>query len=301
MKNHPLKKRRRMGFNVKSFFLLIVFAALSPTFLFGSEWRNLDDEHRLGGRKCSSDYLVGKVVLVCSWSLADKNLDAKLTRMQELWESFKSKNFVLLGSCRLESESEREKAKKKIKSLNLTFPQYESVTNESLPPVEVRPEMSVMDAFGELVYSGNSDRRASELFIERISYYDTPINKEELKSVFDFEFNEKPARALIRFAAVKKDKIFSKDKELINELEKKADELKKIKNIQELVSLVTVSLKHKDCSYKNKTELSRASGNIESAIKKYSYLKNSDNKEVAREAKGALADLKWALVRVKKR
>lgn len=263
-------------------------------------WANLDDAHRIGGRKCSADYLVGKVVMVCEWSADEEGVDAKLSRMEELWTSFKTKNFVLIGSFRGDVDS-REDAKRRIDALSISFPVYAKAGFSKVDSSARNVEMYVVDALGNLSYMGKSDRRASEVFIEKISGYDTPIDPERLKRFFDFEVKELPGHAMIRYAMFKKDKKLSKNKELAAHFEEKVAQLKKLSDIKNLTELVAASRKYKDYRPKNRMALKRMPGNIEAVIKKHEGLKESENAIVAREAKCAIADLLWALAGAKKK
>ena len=57
----------------------------------GVGWRNVDEANHLGGRMASEGYLQGKVVMVCKKG-------GLATRLEDIWKSFKTKQFVLLGS-----------------------------------------------------------------------------------------------------------------------------------------------------------------------------------------------------------
>lgn len=278
----------------------VLAASVMTAFPARAGWVNLDDAHRIGGRKCSADYLVGKVVMVCRWTADEEGVDAKLARMEELWTSFKTKNFVLVGSFGGDDDA-RGKAKDKIRKLSLTFPVYAQAGLDNIVSSGRAVEMYVVDALGAISYMGKSDRRASEVFIEKISGYDTPIDPVLLKKFFDFEAKELPGRAMIRYAMFKKDKKLSKNKELAKHFEEKYKELRKIDGIRDLTALVTASRKYKDHVPKNKMARNRLPGRIEAVIKKYGNLKDNENPVVAREAKGALADLMWALAGAKKK
>ena len=79
---------------------LLVFAATlaSVVSLHASvAWRNIDADHHLAGRKASEGYLQGKVVLVDRWGLGCPPCRKLLPRVEEIWRSFRSKPFVVLG------------------------------------------------------------------------------------------------------------------------------------------------------------------------------------------------------------
>ena len=61
------------------------------------EWKNVDADHYLGGRKASEGYLQGKVVLVDRWGAHCPPCRALLPRVEKLWQSFKTKPLVVLG------------------------------------------------------------------------------------------------------------------------------------------------------------------------------------------------------------
>ncbi len=285
---------------MKTFAAMLHAAILFAAFPASAHWVNLDDAHRVAGRKCSADYLVGKVVMVCRWRIGEEGLDAKLARMEELWTSFKMKNFVMLGSYAGEDDS-LEKAREKARALRVSFPVYAGAGLDMIVSSARDAEMYVVDALGAVSYIGGSDRRASEIFIERISMYDAPIEGEMLKKFFDFEVKELPGHAMIRYAMFKKDKKLSKNKDLAKHFEEKYKELKKTQGIKDLTALVAASRKYKDYAPKNTMARNRLPGQIEDVIKKYENLKGSENPVVAREAKGALADLAWALAGAKKK
>ena len=71
-------------------------------------WTGVDKDDYLGGRKVSAGYLQGKVVLVNKWG-ADAESRGRLSRLEQVWSSFKSKQFVLLGSyCGNDGASARQ-------------------------------------------------------------------------------------------------------------------------------------------------------------------------------------------------
>lgn len=263
-------------------------------------WINIDDAHRIAGRKCSADYLVGKVVMVCGWTADEEGVDEKLARMEELWSSFKTKNFVLIGSYRAEDGS-YEEAKAKAARLGLTFPVYALADFSKMASSQRNVEMYVVDALGSVVYMGKNDRRASEVFVEKISAYDVPMDVALLKRIFEFEARELPGHAMIRYAMLKKSRFFSKNKAVEDEFGAKYKELKKIDGIRDLTELVAVSRKYKDYAPKTAMDRNRLPGRIEDALRRFKNLKDSENEIVAREARCAIADLVWKLAGVKKK
>ena len=86
------------------------------------EWENIDPAHYLAGRMASAGYLRGKVVCLDYRDYGDKSGVAAMRRMEEVWQTFKMKPFVLLGSHR--GTADAEKIKRIAEGLKLTFPIY---------------------------------------------------------------------------------------------------------------------------------------------------------------------------------
>ena len=85
------------------------------------EWVNLVPAKRIGGRMVSSGYLRGKVVMVdCRDYSKTSSIDA-LKELQGIWEAYKSKPFVLVGSHR---GGDVETVKRRMEELKITFPVY---------------------------------------------------------------------------------------------------------------------------------------------------------------------------------
>ena len=80
---------------MKTQFLMAVVLAGSS--VLAAEWKNVDAEHYLGGRKASAGYLQGKVVLADRWGAECPPCRELLPRVEQLWQSFKAKQFVVLG------------------------------------------------------------------------------------------------------------------------------------------------------------------------------------------------------------
>jgi hypothetical protein len=86
------------------------------------EWQNLDAAHHLAGRMASSGYLRGKVVYVDCRDYGDKSSAEAVRRMEEAWQTFKMKQFVMIGSHR--GEAGAEKVKRIAEELGLSYPIY---------------------------------------------------------------------------------------------------------------------------------------------------------------------------------
>ena len=125
----------------------------------GVEWKGLSEERWYSGRKLDPSGLKGKVVLVDEWGVNCPPCRALLPRMEEIWRSFKSRPFVLIGSHRQGRRPEEVAAL--VKKNGLTYPIYDGagIVGEPSNGGGI-PFMYVVDASGKVVYSGRSDREA---------------------------------------------------------------------------------------------------------------------------------------------
>ena len=250
--------------------LFLVCAIACAGRVFGAaEWLNIDEDHYLGGRKCSPGYLLNKVTLVST----DVTM---FPRMEEIWTSFKTKQFVLIGSY--------AKAPK-----NVSFPVYREA---SLKGAAESP-VYVVDETGRVRYRGQDERKATETIVMLLTDMDAPKNETQWKMLLDYEFEFLPGQAYLRYRDYKK-KLPASAKAY----EGKYAELIKIKDIKKLAELVEFAKKAKDHRAfdpkKAKLQKSRLLGKINEVIAKYASLKESENPLVVQEAKNALADLAWA-------
>ena len=248
------------------------FAAVFVTFALAAVaspavgWRNIDAAHHLGGRRCSAGYLKGKVTLVCR----DKELAA---RMEELWDSFKAKPFVLIGSY-----DELPK--------DVSYPVYRDV---DVTERVITEPLFIVDATQKVRFRGKNDRRATESLVTLITDMDMPKTEKQWRKFLDYEFAELPGRAVLRYGDCKK--AFP---DVAKEYEAAYGELLKIPDIQKQADLVRFARGVRDLRAIRPEKKPVLKGMIESAVEKFSSLKESENPHVAQEAKNALADLAWA-------
>ena len=248
--------------------LLLTLGLASP--LFGVDWVNVDEDHYIAGRKCSSGYLRGKVVLVCR--------DAALSqRMEEVWTSFKTKPFVLVGSFAM-------------KDKNLSFPVYSGAALAENSPE--RP-FFVVDEIGRVRYMGADERRATEIVVTLLTDMEAPKSEAQARQFLDYELENLPGQAYNRYQDFKK-----RFPAAAKAYAEKYDELVKIPDVKKLAELVRFAKAAKDARAFNpkkaRLQKSRLVSKIKDAISKYAPLKESENPLVMQEAKNALADLAWA-------
>lgn len=154
--------------------IILAVGLLCPVLLHAGLWANLDEEHHYSGPALTDKSLEGKVVLVESWGVNLEESCEVQARMQQLWTSFKTKPFVIIGShCAGKSE---EKVAAVVAAKKLTFPMYEKAgLAENAPNVGSLPYFYVVNHRGRVVYSGNQDRDAEEALVTAIADVGQPI------------------------------------------------------------------------------------------------------------------------------
>ena len=277
---------------MKNLFLLIVAASLSLS-ASAVDWRNLDEEHHLAGRKASKGYLRGKVVLVDRWGVNCAPCRALLPRMEEIWQSFKTKPFVLLGGhCK--GWGDADGVQSLVRELGLTYPIYQDAGLAALEPrFNAIPFLYVVDETGKVVYRGRDERAATQAIVTALTDMESPRDAAEWKRFLDFELEYLPGKAFLRLAEFKKK--FPAEAKAYAEKEK---ELKAIPDVRKLAELVDFARKTKDMrnfGEKQKMQRKRYEKLVKDALEsaKYKPLLESENPFVVQEAKNCFADLKW--------
>lgn len=153
----------------------LTLAALLCAFgVNAATWVNLDEAHHYSGPSLTEKDLEGKVVLVDNWGVRCPPCRASLPRIQEIWESFRNKPFVLIGShCQ---GQQPDKVKELVSANKLTYPMYERVgLAQGAPDFNAIPFIYVVNHRGRVVYSGHSDRDATEALVTAITDIGQPI------------------------------------------------------------------------------------------------------------------------------
>ena len=180
---------------LKHFALLAAFACMAAS--ASETWPGLSAEAHCGGSKIDEAGLLDKVVLVYEWDASINNCVDYLPRMQQIWASFSSKPFVMLGSVQGQSAA----AKRAIAANKVTFPNYESCGYERNYTTGVKlPYFYVVNHSGRIVYAGASERDATEAVVTWITRVGHP---ESLTG--DFVFGKK-----CRYKAMEKSLVLGK-------------------------------------------------------------------------------------------
>ena len=152
---------------------LMLFAAFAALGAYAVSWKGLTDANWYSGPKITEADLAGKVVMVDKWGVNCPPCRALLPKMQDVWQSFKNKNFILLGShCQGRSEAQ---VKELVKTNKLTFPIYDRAgLAEGEPSARGIPFLYVVNHRGKVVYSGHNHNMAITAAQEAILALDLP-------------------------------------------------------------------------------------------------------------------------------
>jgi len=257
----------------------------------GVVWTGVTADDHLSGRKVSQGYLQGKVVLVDRWGYKCPPCRALLPRLEAIWQSFKSKPFILLGGhCK--GWGTKEQVAELAKELELTYPLYENAgLGENEPKFDAIPFLYVVDATGRVVYRGRDERQAETAVVQALTNLASPPNLDYWQRLIAAEMDVLPGRAYLHIEQYRK--FNTRDPKAFEEELKK---LKEIKEIKKLANLEGFSRSAKDSDPTNKrAKVKITRTKIEMAMKSFEDLKKSENPVVVQEAKNCLADLTYAL------
>ena len=271
----------------------LVFAGIVVTasLVQAVEWKNVDAEHYLGGRKASVGYLQGKVVLVDRWGAKCPPCRALLPRVEEVWQSFKTKQLVILGGhCKGWGSAEEVKAL--IKENKLSYPVYEDAGLASgEPQFDAIPFLYVVDETGKVVYRGHSERDATQAIVMALTDMESPKDLKQWKRFLDYELEHLPCRGFLRLREFSKK--FPKE---AKGYEVKARDLLTIPHLKDVANLIEFAKKAKDppvFGSKDKAKKAKYEKLVKDVVDKCEGFKAHPDPRVAQEAKNALADLKW--------
>ena len=257
------------------------------------EWRNVDAEHYLGGRKASAGYLQGKVVLVCLWQ-ADgaQPVGELLSALEDVWTNFKTKPLVVLGGP-LGGGGMNEAVKRQLAAAKVSFPVYSESSLAQKPPIyKSLPFIYIVDETGRVVYMGRDDRMATQAVVTALTDQETPRNVKQMRRFLDYELDHLPCRGFLRLRDFRK-----KYPEEVKAYESKAKELLAIPDLKKVAELVEFAKKAKDppvFSSKDAAKKAKYEKLVNDVIDTCEGFKAHPDPRVAQEAKNALADLKWA-------
>ena len=261
------------------------------------EWQNLDAAHHLAGRMASSGYLRGKVVYVDCRDYGDEGSAEAIRRMEEAWQTFKMKPFVMIGSHR--GAAGAEKIKQIAKTLGLSYPIYADAGVARSPEQEEADTQKVgfvyvVECTGRIVYRGKDDRRAFGVVASALMAMSSPQSPKQWKHYIDFDIDVLPGRAVIELEEYRR--AFPKESQTYDAVWRKFNDDPEIMRVAKLERLTRQA---KDYDFKDTSARRLSAEKVKQAIAAYSDLKTSKNPAVAQEAKNCIAELTWTAAMLK--
>lgn len=260
---------------------------------FALEWKNVDAEHYLGGRKSSAGYLQGKVVMVCLWKANDKQSQAMLSTVEDIWRTFKTKQFVVLGVPVGDGEA-GVGAQDMSAHGKVSFSVYRDAgLQQGHPQFQELPFLYVVNETGNIVYRGRDDRLATQALVTSLTDMASPRNLAQWRKFLNYELDNLPCRGFLRLKEFRKQ--FPNE---AREFVPKAKALLEIPNLKKVSELVEFALMAKDPPVfgpKQSAKKAKYRQLVEEVISKCDVFKAHPDSRVAQEAKNAIADLRWAL------
>ena len=272
-------------------FLIMGILLLAASALAG-EWRNVDAEHYLGGRKASSGYLQGKVVLVCLWNAADeRTADELLPAIEETWASFKTKQFAILAAPVCEGGDDEAAVRRLLEKHRVSCSAYRNAGFEGMPGTKSPFCICVVDETGKVVYRGRKPRIATQAVVTALTDIESPRDLAQWRRYLDYELKNEPCHAYLRLKAFRER--FPREAQ---EYAAAAKELAAIPDLRAMADFVAFAKKAKDppvFSPEEGEKNRKYQELVTSVISNGETMKNHPDARVAREVKNALADLKW--------
>jgi hypothetical protein len=260
-------------------------------------WDNLDEAHHLAGRMASAGYLRGKVVYVDCRDYGDKGCVDAVRRMEEAWQTFKMKQFVMLGSHR--GAAGADKIKRIAEGLGLTYPIYRDAgVTRTKEQEEADSEkvgfVYVVESTGRILYRGKDDRRAFGVVASALMAMRSPQTPKQWKHYIDFDIEVLPGRAVLLLEEYRK--AFPKES---REYDAVWTRFQSDEDVQRAAKLERLTQQAKDYDFKDASAKRLSDEKVKQAISAFADLKKSSNPMVAQEAKNCIAELTWTAARLK--
>ena len=151
--------------------------ALASFFADGAAtWSGLEDASHMAGAKVSESDLLGKAVLVYYWDAAEEDSVKYLAEVEKVWNSFKTKKFVIVGSY--QGSKDAAKVKELVQKNKVTFPVYHkfSLDPDPKPGFENPPYFNVVSHRGVGLYNGGGIKEAQVKVVDAISAIGMPVS-----------------------------------------------------------------------------------------------------------------------------
>ena len=220
-----------------------------------------------------------------------------MRRLEEIWQTFKMKPFVLIGSHR--GTAGAEKIKRIADGLKLTFPIYKEADivrteeQKKTDPVHIG-FMYIIGGTGRILYCGTDDRRASGVIASALISMRSPTTVKQWKHYIDYDIKVLPGKALVEIEEFRKS--HPKEAAAYDEVWAKLNEDSEVRR---LAKLERIAQQAKDYDFKDTNAKRLNLEKVEKAIELSADLKKSENPFVAQEAKNCIADLTWTAAMLK--
>ena len=255
----------------------------------GIVWGGVTPENHLGGRPASPGYLQGKVILV---DCRDYSKDqAALERLEDFWQSYKIKPFVVLGSHR---GGDAESVKQKLRDAGVSFPVYADATFESKTFEPQNGLIYVIHQGGKMAIKTKDINRAYEAAVSAMTWGAVPSTLPQYRKLIDYEIEVLPGKAYTHIKAMQK--AFPKEaQQYYYTAFKQYEEDEEVKKVAKLEEVARRVKDFDPKTAKNGKAVRVSKEKVESLIADAEALKGSDNPLIVQEVKNCIADLKWVL------
>lgn len=255
----------------------------------GIVWGGVTPENHLGGRVASAGYLQGKVIMVdCRDYSQDK---AAIERMEDFWQSYKIKSFIMLGSHR---GGETEDVQKMLKAAGVSYPVYADVTFEAKTFEPQNGLIYVIHQGGKMALKTKDPNRAFEAVVTALTWGAVPSKVPQYRKLIDYELEVLPGKAYFHIKEMQK--AFPKEaQEFYFAAFKKLDESDEVKKVAKLEEVARRVKDFDPNTKKNGKVVHVSKKKVESLIAGAEELKNSEDPLIVQEVKNCIADLKWAM------
>lgn len=254
----------------------------------GIVWGGITPENHLGGRPASAGYLQGKVILV---DCRDYSKDqAALERLEDFWQSYKIKPFVVVGSHR---GGDVDAVKKNIEAAGVSFPVYADATFESKTFEPQNGLIYVIHLGGKMAIKTKDINRAYEAAISAMTWGAAPSTLPQYRKLIDYELEVLPGKAYTHIKAMQK-AFPNEAQEYYFAAFKRLDENEEVKKVAKLEEIARRVKDFDPKTKKNGKAVRVSKEKVESLIAGAAELKESEDPLIVQEVKNCIADLKWA-------
>jgi hypothetical protein len=245
-------------------------------------WVNITKENRVFGQMASSGYLRGKIVVLASYDFSDKTLNDSFLQLQEVWNAYRSKPFVVIGS---HSGGDVQEAKENIESLRLTFPIYENVHQEGAPPLE-RGCCAAYSYNGSVVCCSSNVRAVRGVVGSLILSTRVFLTPKQYTTFLDWHIDMLPGKAY----NVLRDfnKAFPVE---AMEYKNVYDKFSRSDDIKRVAILEKIARQAKDCDPSSPTARPLTKDRVNLLIDVYKDLMTNSNERISQESKNCIVEL----------